>query len=487
MVWSKTADGRSVVSPGDFLDWKRQSSVFQDLQAWGEDEFNLSTPENPEEVLGHMTTPGWFKMQGFQFFLGRDFLPEEGELGKDHEVILSHRLWERLGSDRSIIGHTIRLNREPYTVVGVLQPGVADRLPVALTVPLAFTPEQLNHNQHWLPVMGRLNPGVSLPQAQSEMNVVAEQIARDHPESNKNWGVSVEPLRNDFIPKETLLMLRLLMGSVGLVLLIACANIANLLLAKATTRQKEVAVRCSLGAGRRDLFAQFMTESLLLAILGGAVGLGFAQVLIQTFNALIPPNTLPSEADISISIPVLLFTILATTVAAILFGCAPAWQASGVDPNTALKEGGAAGASTSRQRLRRILVVGEFALALVLLSSAGLAVHSFRNLTQVDLGIRRDHVLTFRLPVPDGKFHEPEQMVAFYRELLQKIESLHGVSRADASHGGIEVRVRSQNESFRSRHSLRITAARQEPGILCCCGDHDCSRRRRDYRHVQFG
>lgn len=435
MVWSKTADGRSVVSPGDFLDWKRQSSVFQDLQAWGEDEFNLSTPENPEEVLGHMTTPGWFKMQGFQFFLGRDFLPEEGELGKDHEVILSHRLWERLGSDRGIIGHTIRLNREPYTVVGVLQPGVADRLPVALTVPLAFTPEQLNHNQHWLPVMGRLKPGVSLPQAQSEMNVLAEQIARDHPESNKNWGVSVEPLRNDFIPKETLLMLRLLMGSVGLVLLIACANIANLLLAKATTRQKEVAVRCSLGAGRRDLFAQFMTESLLLAILGGAVGLGFAQVLIQTFNALIPPNTLPSEADISISIPVLLFTILTTTVAAILFGCAPAWQASGVDPNTALKEGGAAGASTSRQRLRRILVVGEFALALVLLSSAGLAVHSFRNLTQVDLGIRRDHILTFRLPVPEGKFHEPEQMVAFYRELLRKIESLPGVSRADASTG----------------------------------------------------
>jgi len=435
MVWSKTADGRNAVSAGDFLDWKRQSSVFQDLQAWSEDEFNLSTAENPEEVLGHLTTPGWFKMQGFQFFLGRDFLPEEGELGKDHEVILSHRLWERLGSDRKIVGQTIRLNREPYTVVGVLMSGVADRLPVALTVPLAFRPEMLNHNQRWLPVMGRLKPGVSLDDAQAEMNVVAQRIAQDHPESNKNLGVSVESLRNDFIPRETLLMLRLLMGAVGIVLLIACANLANLLLARATSRQKEVAIRSSLGANRRELFTQFMTESLVLALLGGAAGIGFAQVLIKAFNALIPMNTLPSEADISINVAVLMFTLLATTLAAVLFGCAPAWQASGVDPNSALKEGGAAGTSANRQRLRRVLVVCEFALALVLLSSAGLAIHSFRNLSQVDLGIRRDHILTFGLPVPQGKFRTPEETTSFYRQLLQKIESLPGVSRADASTG----------------------------------------------------
>jgi putative ABC transport system permease protein len=435
MVWSKPSDGRNAVSVGDFLDWKQQSSIFQDLQAWSEDEFNLATADHPEEVLGHLTTPGWFKMQGFQFFLGRDFLPEEGELGKEHEVILSHRLWERLGSDRKIIGQTIRLNREPYTVVGVLTSGVADRLPVALTVPLAFKPEQINHNRRWLPVMGRLKPGISIAEAQAEMNVVAQRIARDHPESNKNWSVSVEPLRNDFIPRETLLMLRLLMGAVSFVLFIACANLANLLLAKATARQKEVAIRASLGASRRELFAQFMIESLFLALLGGVAGIGFAQVLIKAFNAIIPSNTLPSEADISISVPVLLFTLAATTLAAVLFGCAPAWQASGTDPNSALKEGGAAGTSATRQRLRRVLVVGEFALALVLLSSAGLAIHSFRNLTRVDLGIRQDHILTFALPVPDGKFDAPEQVVGFYRQLLQKIESLPGVSRADASTG----------------------------------------------------
>jgi putative ABC transport system permease protein len=435
MIWSKIGGERNVVSAGDYLDWKRQNSVFQNLNAWSEEEFNLATADNPEEVLGHLTTPGWFKMQGFQFLMGRDFSPEEGELGKDHEVILSHRLWERLGANRHIIGQQIRLNSESYTVVGVLMPGVADRLPVALTVPLAFKPDQVNHNFHWLTVIGRLKPGVSMAAAQAAMDVVAQRIAQDHPESNKSWGVSVEPLRNDFIPHQTLLTLRLLMGAVGLVLMIACANLANLLLAKATTRQKEIAVRASLGADRRQLFIQFMTESLLLAALGGAAGVGFAQLLIRAFNALIPPNTLPSEADISISVPVFLFTLTATVLAALIFGCAPAWQASGVDPNSALKEGGAAGTGATHHRLRRALVVAEFALALVLLSSAGLAIHSLRNLTQVDLGIRPDHVLTFLLPVPDKKFSNSDQMVVFYRELIHRLDSLPDVSSAEASTG----------------------------------------------------
>jgi putative ABC transport system permease protein len=435
MVWSKINGDRNSVSAGDFLDWKRQNSAFQDLQAWSGQSFNLSTPENPEEVPGHLTTPGWFKMQGFRFLLGRDFLPEEGELGEEHVVILSHRLWERLGADHNIVGHQVRLDSQPYTVVGVLAAGVADRLPVQLTVPLAFKPEQINYNFHWLAVMGRLKPGVSLAAAQSAMDVIAKRISEDHPQSSKSWGVRVEPLRNDFIPPATLLMLRLLMGAVGFVLLIACANLANLLLAKATTRQKEIAIRSSLGASRRELFAQFMTESLFLALLGGAVGIGFAHLLIQAFNALIPPNTLPSEADISISISVLLFTVAATALSALLFGCAPAWQASGIDPNSALKEGGAAGTSASRQRLRRVLVVGEFALALVLLSSAGLAIHSFRNLTQIDLGVRSDHILNFIVPAPNTKFSSPDQMIVFYRELLERIKSIPGVQSAQAATG----------------------------------------------------
>jgi putative ABC transport system permease protein len=435
MVWSKINGDRNPVSAGDFLDWKRQGTVFQDLNAWSGDSFNLSTSERPEEIPGHVTTPGWFKMQGIPFFLGRDFLPEEGEPGKDRVVILEHRLWERLGANRNIIGQQIRMNGDLYTVVGVLAPGVADRLPVQLAVPLAFKPEHINHNFRWLLVMGRMKPGVSLTTAQAEMDVIARRIGQDHPESNKSWGAGVELLRNDFIPRETLFTLHLLMGAVGFVLLIACVNVANLLLARATTRQKEVAIRAALGASRRELFAQFLIESLVLAVCGALIGIGVAEALVKGVTAIMPPSTLASEAEaaIQISVPILLFTLVTTMLAAILFGCAPAWQASGVNPNDALKEGGRAGTSGGRRQLRRALVIMEFALALTLLAGAGLAIHSFWNLAQVDLGVRTDHILTFSLPVPQGRLSQPEQIVGFYRQLLEKLESIPGVTRAEAA------------------------------------------------------
>jgi putative ABC transport system permease protein len=465
MVWSKINSNRNEVSAADYLDWKRQNTVFKDIEAWAsEQSFNLSTAENPEEVPGRLATPGWFRMQGFQFFLGRDFLPEEGALGQDHVAVISYRLWERLGSDRNIVGHPIRLNGEPYTVVGVLKSGVADRLPAQVTAPLTFKPEQINYNFHWLDVMGRLKPNISLTEAQAAMDVVAKQISDVHPQTTKGWGVRVEPLRNDFIPRETLLMLKLLMGAVGCVLLIACANLANLLLARAMTRQKEVAIRASLGAHRRELFAQFMTESLFLALLGGAAGIGFAQLLIGAFNAIIPVNELPSEADISISMPILLFALTATTIAAALFGSAPAWQASGIDPNRALKEGGSAGTSSSRQRLRRVLVVGEFALALVLLSSAGLAIHSLRNLSGVDLGIRTDHILNFIVPIPDSKFSSGDQLVVFYRELIQRLKTLPGVINAQAA-TGIPLTGRGFGKAF-SVVGRPVPDAAQRPGAF---------------------
>ena len=436
MVWSRINGDRNIVSAGDFLEWKRQGSMFQDMEAWVPGlRFNLATADKPEEVTGRLATPGWFNMQGFKFFLGRDFLPQEGEPGKDHVVVLSHRLWQRLGADRNIIGNTIRLDSQPYTVVGVLTAGVADRLPAELTAALAFKPEQITFNFHSLLVVGRLRPGVSLTSAQAAMDVVAKRISEGHPDSSRSWGVRLEQLRNDFLSPQVLLMLWLLMGAVGFVLLIACANLANLLLARGSTRRKEVAVRASLGAGRRELFAQFMSESMVLAILGAAAGVGLAQLLINAFNAIVPMYELPSEADVSLSVPVLLFTLAATGVAAALFGCAPAWQASGIDPNSALKDGGAAGSSRSRQRLRRTLVVGEFAMALVLLSSAGLAIHSLRNLARVDLGIRTDHILTFELPVPRTKFANSGEMVVFYRELLQRLKATPGVLSADASTG----------------------------------------------------
>jgi putative ABC transport system permease protein len=433
MVWSKLNGGRNPVSAADFLDWKRQNNVFQDLDAWNDGMFNLAASDRPEHVPGQLTTPGWYRMQGFRFSLGRDFLPEEGEPGKDRVVILTHSLWQRLGANGNIIGQQVRINSDPYTVVGVLASGLGDRLTVQLAVPLAFKPEQIDHSFRSLTVLGRMKPGVSIAQAQADMEVVARRLGQDHPDSNKNWGVSVEPLRNDFLPPVTLKTLWLLMGAVGFVLLIACVNVANLLLARGTTRQKEIAVRASLGASRWELFVQFLVESLALATVGGIFGVGLAEALVKGVTAIMPPFIVTSEADIRVSLPVLLFTLATTMMAAVGFGCAPAWQAAGVDPSDALKEGGRAGTSVGTRSLRRALVVTEFALALTLLGGAGLAIHSFLNLTHVDLGVRSDHILTFTLPVPRVRLTQPEQIVTFYRRLLEKLESIPGVSGAEAA------------------------------------------------------
>jgi len=435
MVWSRIQGNRNVVSAGDYLDWKRQNKAFQDINAWSGANFNFATADQPEQINGSSETPGFLHMTGNDFFLGRDFLPEEGEVGKDRVVVLTHRLWEHLGGDRNIIGKQLRMNSEPYTVVGVLAAGQADRLQSQFVVPLAFKPEQLNHDFHWLLVMGRVKPGVSLAQAQADMEVVTGRIAQDNPQSNKGWGASVELLHNDFFPREARLTLWLLMGGVGFVLLIACANVANLLLAKGTTRIKEVAVRTSLGATRWHVFSQFLTESLMLAVLGGGLGIAMGVAMIRAMLAKMPPFTLPSEADVGLNVPVLLFTLAATTIAGVLFGCAPAWHASRVDPNETLKEGGRSGTSAGRNRLRRSLVVAEFALALTLLAGAGLAIHSFWNLAKVDLGVRTDHVLTFSLPVPQAKLTQSGQMVEFYRQLLERVESLPGVSHAEVATG----------------------------------------------------
>ena len=435
MVWSKIQGGNNSVAAGDFLDWKQQNKTFTDMNAWTGASYNFATAAQPEQINGRAETPGMSRMTGNVFLMGRDFLPEEGEPGKDHEVVLTHRLWEHLGADHNIIGKQIQMNNEPYTVVGVFAAGQTDRLESQFSVPLAFKPDQINQDFHWLLVMGRMKPGVTLAQAQADMEVVTNRIAQDHPQSNKGWGASVEGLHNDFFPKEAKQTLWLLMGGVGFILLIACGNVANLVLAKGTTRLKEVAVRTSLGASRWQVFSQFLTESLVLAVLGGTLGIGLGWAIVKVMMAKMPANTLPSEADVTLNIPVLLFTLLATTIAGILFGCAPAWHASRVDPNETLKEGGRSGTSAGRHRLRRSLVIAEFALALTLLAGAGLAIHSFWNLARVDPGFRTDHILTFSLPVPEKRLTQPGQMVAYYKQLVEKIESLPGVIRAEAATG----------------------------------------------------
>lgn len=435
MVWSKVQNFHNGVAAGDFLDWKQQSTAFQDLCAWSGASFNLATKDQPEFVNATEETYSMLQMLGEPLLMGRYFLPEEGVAGRDHVVILTHKLWLKLGANPHIIGATLRMNGDPYTVVGVQRPGIFDRQEGQLVVPLVFKPEQVNHDFHWLLVMGRLKPGVTIKQAQQNMDAVTAHIAQVYPRSDTGWGAYVEGLKNDFLSKDRIKMLWLLLGAVGFVLLIACVNVANLLLARGMARQKELAVRSALGAGRATIFAQLLTESLILALAGGALGIGAGYAMLQGLIAAMPPNTLPTEADLRLNVPILLFTLAATMLAGLLAGSAPAWFASRIDPAETLKEGGRTGTSAGKHRMRRILVIGEFALALALLAGAGLTIHSFWNLAHVDLGIRTDHVLTFFLPVPESRPKDPGQISAYYRDILARISAVPGVQHAAAMTG----------------------------------------------------
>ena len=439
VLWSSMGGHRNGVSAGDYLDWKRESKVFQILGAVSGDQFNLSAGvERAEQVEGDYLTPGFLdQLIGDKPFMGRYLLPDDAVPGKDHVVIITHKLWEKhFGADPNIIGKQIHLSGELYTVIGVQPPGQPDRLDRQLVVPLVFTPDQTNHDFRWLVILGRMKPGVRLAQANADMDTVARHLAEDYPKSNKGWGVSVVPLTNEFLNPDTKKGLPLLLGAVGFVLLIACANVANLLLARGAARQREVAVRASVGASRRQIFTQFLIESLALASVGGVLGVGLAWMLMKAIVASMPPYTLLSEADVRMSVPVLLFTVVTVMLAGVLFGCAPALRAARMNLNEVLKEGGGSARSTGRHGLRRALVIAEFALALSLLAGGGLAMHSLWNLAHVDLGFRSDHLLTFDLPVTKGRLTDAVQITTFYRQLLEKIQALPGVTSVSACEGG---------------------------------------------------
>jgi putative ABC transport system permease protein len=435
MVWSHREGNRNSVSPADFRDWKRQATVFEDLNASNAKQVNLAGTDRPELVTVGVGTPGFLTMLGYgqPLALGRNFLEEEGTVGRDQVVILSHRLWqERFGADPAIIGRAVRIDTRPYTVVGVLGPGPADENMCRLWLPFAFTPERLEREERWMLVMGRLKPGVTLEQANAEMATVTRNLAATYPASNTGWTASVEPFRNNFVSDETKAALWLLVGAVAFVLLIACANVANLLLARGTARQRELAVRASLGASRAAILRQLITESVVLALAGGALGVALAYALVNVITALMPPYTLPTEVYVRLNVPVLLFTVAACGLSGILFGCAPAWQATRVDLSDALKETGRS-LSGAHHGLRRALVAFEFALALALLTGGGLAIHSFFKLATVDLGLRTERLLTFFLPMPEGRLAGTDRIDAFYRELLDRVAALPGVVSASVS------------------------------------------------------
>src|SRR5258705_3866946 len=432
MVWSQSQGDRNSVALADFGDFKQRSSSFQDLNAWGGASFNVGTSERPEQVAGSQRTAGFFTMEGLPLMLGRDFLPEEGQPGRDHVVILSNRLWSRaFDSNRDLVGTPVRMNGEPYTVVGVLPPGIHDRFNSQFWVPLVPQIDPTKPGPGSVLVMGSLKDGMSLVQAQAEMKGIAQQLQTERPKPNPT-GVSVEPLHLNFLTEATRRNLWLLFGAVGFLLLIACVNLANLLFARGTSRQREVAVRSALGASRARVFSQLLTESLVLAVLGGVAGILLAVTIVRLVQAVMPPvgTMIPSEANIRLSVPGLIFTISVTALAGLLFGSAPAWQATRLDLNEVLKLGGRSGSGGSKRKARRVLVIAEFSLALTLLASGGLALKSFWNLTQIDLGIRPDNVLTFNLPVPAQRLKGPDQMKSYYRQMLEKIQAVPGVRNA---------------------------------------------------------
>ena len=439
MVWSqRQGGGRNPNSPADYRDFKAETSVFEDLNAWTGRFVSLGSGGAPMQLEAGTPTPGFLPMLGFghPLAIGRDFQEAEGTLGREQVVILSYSLWqERFGGDRTILGQAIRIDGKPYEVVGVLGQGPADNIQYRLWIPLTY-PEAVGADRgtRFLEVLGRLKPGVAVEQANARLKVVAERQAAEFPGSNRGWTPSVEPFRNNFLSPATKNSLWLLLAAVGFLLLIACANVANLLLARGTARQREVTVRTALGASRVEIARQLLTESLVLALIGGAVGIGLAFLVMQAVVALMPQFMLPSETVIELNVPVLLFTVALSVVSGVLFGTAPAWQAARLDLNAMLKESGRA-VQGGRHGLRRALVVLEFALALTLLTGGGVALWSFTTMTRADLGFRTDHLLTFQLPVPQDQMLDPDAIRAFYDRMLTDVHALPGVRSAAVSTG----------------------------------------------------
>ncbi len=435
MVWSQQQGERIPASPPEFVEWKRQATGFEDLNAWTWWHAAVTIADLVEQVQIAPATPGFLSMLGYgqPLALGRNFVASEGIPGNDHVVIITHRLWrDRFASNPNVVGQQIRIDRKPYVVVGVLAAGPPDENQSQLWVPLSFSQNDLTTGLHRLLVMGRLKHGVSIEQANANLAAVTRNAALPGHRSANEWSVTVQPFRNNFLSADTKRGLWLALAAVAFVLLIACANVANLMLARGTIRQRELAVRISLGASRSQIIGQMIVESSLLALIGGVLGVALASGLLKIVSALMPPHMLPTEAHIRLNVPVLLFTLAACALAGIVCGAAPAWQAAGANLNELLKDA-ARSVSATGNRLRRALVVVEFALAITLLTGGGLAIHTLFGLANRDLGFRRDHLLTFMLPIGDNRFSTSAEITAFYRQLLERIQTLPAVVAASVS------------------------------------------------------
>ena len=434
-TWGEFSGGnRASTSPPDFLDYRAQNRCFEELAAMLFKSFNLTGSGEPDRLVGSMVTANFFQALGVKLVHGRAFLPEEERSAPAQVAIIGQGLWQRrFGGDPQIIGKTITLDGRSHTVVGVAPDATRALQEAEIWTPLTFDdPEMKVRRFHFLRAVGRLKRGETLQQAQADIDAVAAGLEKLYPESNKDWRLRLVPMR-EFLVGETRRPLYVLLGAVGLVLLIACANVANLTLSQAARRQKEVALRHALGAKRTRLIRQLLTESALLSVIAGTIGLLLAWLGADLLMTL-AEDSIPRVGVIALDNRVLGFTLLVSLLTALFFGLAPALQASRPDLNETLKEGGKGGGSSSRMgRARNALIVVEVAMTLVLLVCAGLLIKSFRRLQEVEPGFDPRNLLTMRLFLPLSKYAEPQQRQAFFEQALQRIGSLPGVQAVGTS------------------------------------------------------
>jgi putative ABC transport system permease protein len=440
MLWEVSPEGRhqNNTSRANFTAWREQSKSYEGVAAFSDWRINLTGTGDPEEIAAQLATPNLFRVLGVAPLLGRTLTDEDGQPHAPNVAVLGYGIWQRkFGGDRSIVGKTITLNGAPVTVVGVMPANFEWNVmsksgtgrPAEMWIPLPMPTGDAEGAAHgrFLLVVARLKPGVTREQAEAELKTVESRLADAEPRYNKNYSAEVIPVREQFFGSVRY-ALWILLGAVGLVLLIACANVANLLLSRAAAREREIALRTALGARRSRIVRQLLTESILLALCGSLLGLALAWWGIKALVAISPRDLINLEG-VGLNLTVLGWTLAVSLLTGVIFGLAPALEATRVDLNDALKEGGkGAGGQSARSRgLRSVLVVAEVALALVLLASAGLLVRSFMRLQRIDTGFNTENVLTMVVRLPGSKYKEDPQYVAFFRRAEEQLRALPGV------------------------------------------------------------
>jgi putative ABC transport system permease protein len=428
--------GWNSVSAADYEDWKQQNHGFEPLAATTWHDVNLTGSGDPEHLTGYQVTANFFDTLHVKPMLGRGFRAEEEQPGQDQETVLSYGLWQRrFAGDPNIVGQTIELDGHKCLVVGVMPKGFEYPKTAELWSPLVLdTRAKMDRNNRYLMAMTRLKPGVKLDQAQAEMNTVAERLGNSYPNTDHGWGIWVMPIQRFATSELTRSYTLMLVGAVAFVLLIACANVANLQFARATGRQKEIAVRMALGATRWQVTRQLLIESILLSLFSIVLALFMASWALHLILSNMPPAVARFIAgwdQISLDWRAFAFSLSIAILAGIISGLAPALQGTHSDLETALKEGGRSGtAGVHRQRLRGVFVVAQVALALVLLVGAGLMTKGFRNLLEVNRSASPDSMLTFNVSLPDARYKKPRQIAAFYDEAMQRIQTIPSVRSA---------------------------------------------------------